>query len=262
MSYETLTFEVTDRVGVITLNRPDQANALNKTMAQELFEVAVRCDTDDNIRAAILTGIGKMFCAGGDLKAFHDQGDNLPAFLTETATLLHSAVSRFNHMNAPLVIAINGTAAGGGFSLALSGDYSLAVDKAKFVSAYTASGLTPDGSSTYFLAKHVGLMRAKEIILTNRVLTAEEACAWGLVNKVVPVDQLMDEAMALAKNFAAGPSKAYGAAKHLLHTAFSEGMETQLEAESRSIVAMMKTRDGRHGLESFLNKKTPEFKGE
>ncbi len=105
-------------------------------------------------------------------------------------------------------------------------------------------------------------MRAKELILTNRVLSAEEACAWGLVNKVVPADSIMVEAMALAHTFAAGPTKAYGAAKQLLQSAFSESLETQLDAESRSIATMMRTRDGRHGLDSFLNKRKPEFTGQ
>ena len=126
MRYETLLFDVTDNIAVITLNRPDAANALDKTMAEELFDVSVRCDDDPAIRAVVLTGAGKMFCAGGDLKVFHDQGDGLPAFVLQTATMLHAAVSRFSHMAPPLVMAINGTAAGGGFSLALAGDYSIA----------------------------------------------------------------------------------------------------------------------------------------
>ncbi|MCZ6590205.1 MAG: enoyl-CoA hydratase-related protein, partial [Alphaproteobacteria bacterium] len=170
--------------------------------------------------------------------------------------------SRFSRMDAPLVMAVNGTAAGGGFSLALAGDYVIAADSAKFISAYTASGLTPDGSSTYYLAKHVGLLRAKELILTNRLLSAEEACAWGLVSKVVPGDQLMDEAMATARAFATGPTRAYGIAKNLLTTAYSEALEAQLDAESRGIAVTMGSRDGRHGIESFLNKKKPEFTGE
>lgn len=262
MIYETLKFEVSnDSVAVITLNRPDAANALTKTMARELFEASVRCDTDKSIRSVVLTGSGKMFCAGGDLQSFHDQGDEVPAYLTATATMLHASVSRFNHMAPPVVMAVNGTAAGGGFSLCLSGDYIMASDKAKFVSAYTASALTPDGSSTYFLAKHIGLLRAKELILTNRVLTAEEARDWGMINQVVPADDLMTAAMDLARKFAAGPTAAFGAAKHLLNSAYTESLETQLESESRSIVAMMRSEDGAHGLESFLNKKKPTFKG-
>lgn len=262
MSYDTITFEATDGIAVITLNRPDDANALDRTMANELFAAAVRCDTQHDIRAVVVTGKGKMFCAGGDLKAFGAQDDNLPAYLTETATALHNTVSRFNNMEPPVLMALNGTAAGGGFSLALSGDFIIAGDSAKLVSAYTASGLTPDGSSTYFLAKHIGLLRAKELILTNRVLTAEEALNWGLVSKVVPTATLMDETMSMAAHFAAGATKAYGAAKQLLLRAYSESLEAQLEAESRSIVAMSRTHDGQHGLDAFLNKRKPTFKGE
>ena len=262
MGYETLTFEVTNGVALITLNRPDAANALDKTMAEDLFDVAVRCDCDAAIRAAVLTATGDMFCAGGDLKTFDSQGEALPQFLMETATKLHSAVTRFQYMDAPLTIAVNGTAAGAGFSIALSGDHVIAAEGAKFVSAYTASGLTPDGSSTYFIAKHIGLLRAKELALTNKVLSAEEACAWGLVNKVVPADTLMEEAMAVAERFARGATKALGGAKRLLLTAYTASLESQLEAETQSIVAMGRTHDGVHGIGSFVAKEKPDFKGE
>jgi 2-(1,2-epoxy-1,2-dihydrophenyl)acetyl-CoA isomerase len=158
-------------------------------------------------------------------------------------------------------MALNGTAGGGGFSLALSGDYVIASDKAKFVSAYTASGLTPDGSSTYFLAKHVGLLRAKELMLTNRVLTAVEAQEWGIVNKVVTPEAVMSEAHSIATRIAAGPTKAFGGMKRLLDTAFSDGMETQLDRETRSIADMMRTDDGPAGIAAFLAKETPTFSG-
>lgn len=262
MTYETLTFDTIDGIGTITLNRPDNANALNAAMARELFDVAVRCDTDPKIRCVVMTATGKMFCAGGDLKDFNSQGDNLTAYLTETATALHNAIIRFQSMDAPLILAVNGTAAGAGFSIALSGDYVLAADNAKFVSAYTASGLTPDGSSTYFIAKHVGLLRAKELALTNRVLSAKEAQDWGLVTKVVSPETLMPEAETLARQFADGPSRAFGATKRLLLSGFSATAEAQLEAETRSIVAMAKTRDGLHGIDAFANKKKPSYSGE
>jgi len=262
LSFETLNFSVADNVATITLNRPDNANALNEKMARELFDVAVRCDTDASIRCAVLTATGKMFCAGGDLKDFNSQGANLPAYLTTTATALHNAIIRFQTMDAPLIVAVNGTAAGAGFSMALSGDYVIAADHARFVSAYTASGLTPDGSSTYFIAKHVGLLRAKELALTNRVLNAEEARDWGLVTKVVPASALAEETQTLAAQFAAGPSRAFGATKRLLLSGFSAGIEAQLEAESRSIVAMARTKDGLHGIDAFANKKKPVYTGE
>jgi 2-(1,2-epoxy-1,2-dihydrophenyl)acetyl-CoA isomerase len=252
MSYQHILFDVSDSVALITLNRPDDANAIHKPMVEELLDIALRCYREKDIRAVILTGAGKMFCGGGDLKTFNSLGDDAANYVDQTATVLHHAISRFSRMAAPLVMAVNGTAAGGGFSLALCGDYVIAAESAKLISAYTASGLTPDGSSTYYLAKHVGLLRAKELILTNRLLSAEEACA----------GQLMDEATGLARTFAAGPTKAYGIAKNLLTTAYSESLEAQLDAESRGIAATMSSRDGRHGLESFLHKQKPEFTGE
>lgn len=260
MGYKTLKFDFDGGIGVITLDRPDAANSLNKAMADELFDIAVRCEAE--ARAVVLTASGDMFCSGGDLKLFNSQGDGLPSFLMQTATMLHSALTRFQYMDAPVVIAVNGTAAGAGFSIALSGDYVIAAEGARFVSAYTASGLTPDGSSTYFIAKHVGLMRAKELVLTNRVLSAQEAVEWGIASKVVPADRLMDEAMELAGRFAMGPTKAYGGAKRLLLSAFNASLESQLDAESRSIVDMARTHDGPHGIDSFANKRKPQFKGE
>ncbi len=262
MSYDTITFDIEHHIARITLNRPDDANALTARMGMELFDAAVRCSTNRGVRAIIVTGNGKMFCAGGDLKDMQEQGDSKRAHLTRLATDLHGTITRLAHMDAPVIMAVNGTAAGAGFSLALSGDYVLASDQAKFVAAYTASGLTPDGSSTHFLAKHVGLLRAKELLLTNRVLRADEACTWGMVNRVVAADALMAEADKLAATFAAGPTKAYGGVKQLLLTAYSDTLETQLDRETRSIAGMMGTHDGPHGLAAFLNKEKPRFKGE
>ncbi len=261
MDYETLKFDIADGIATITLNRPDDANALNLTMAEELLSVSIVCSTNSDIRAVVLTGDGKLFCGGGDLNEFKQAGDEKEALLLRMATILHAAVIRFSNMDSPLVIAVNGTAGGGGFSLLLSGDYVLASDRAKFVSAYTASGLSPDGSSTYFLAKHVGLLRAKELMFTNRVLTAQEACDWGLVNRVVQADQLSSEAQTIAQTFSKGPTKAFGSLKRLMQTAYSDSIEAQLEKETQGIASMMTTRDGPHGLEAFLNKQKPEFEG-
>ncbi len=261
MSYDTLLFEVADNIAMITLNRPDDANALNALMADELLDVSIRCTADPSVRAVIMTGQGKLFCGGGDLNEFKDVGDQKEAHLLKMATILHASVVRFARMDAPVIMAVNGTAGGGGFSLLLAGDIVLASERAKFVSAYTASGLSPDGSSTYYLAKHIGLLRAKELMLTNRVLTAEEAQNWGLVTRVIEADALMQEAQTLARSFAKGPTRAYGATKRLLLSAYSGSIESQLEAETRSISDMMLTADGPHGLEAFLNKQKPEFKG-
>ncbi|MEM7212452.1 MAG: enoyl-CoA hydratase-related protein [Pseudomonadota bacterium] len=262
MKLETMEIDVTDGVATITLARPDEANAMNGAMLGEIWEAALICEEDPAIRAVIITATGKMFCAGGDLKEFNGKGDGLAAFVTRQATLLHAGITRFQRMDAPVIIAVNGVAAGAGLSLVASGDVVLAAENAAFVSAYTASGLTPDGSSTYFLAKHIGLMRAKEMVLLNRKLSAEEACDWGLVTQVVPADDLMTQAREMAAGFAAGATKAYGGAKRLLLTAYNETLETQLERETVSIAEMGRTHDGRHGIDSFANRRKPAFKGE
>ena len=261
MTYKAWTYDVADGVATITLMRPDAANALDVTAFQEFTQISMACATDPSVRAVILTATGKMFCSGGDLKDFSSRGDDLPRFLYEATMLFHTAIIRLQKMDAPVIIAVNGVAAGAGISLAATGDVVLAADNAMFVSAYTASGLTPDGSSTYFIAKHVGLLRAKELALLNRRLTAEEAREWGLVTRVVPGESLMDEARALAASLAHGPTKAYGNTKRLLLSAFDASIETQLERESVSISEMAKTRDGRHGIETFAARGKPSFEG-
>lgn len=259
--FKTLDFDISEGIATITLNRPDNANTLNLDMAEDLFEATLACEADDSVRAVILTAKGRMFCAGGDLAAFHASGAGLPTTLNRTATALHNAVSLLARMDAPLVIGVNGTAAGAGLSLVLMGDYVLASDKAKFTMAYTGAGLSPDGSSSFFLAKHIGLLRAKELVLTNRVLSAEEAAAWGAVSRVVPGESLEEETRAMAQTFAKGPTRAYGESKRLLLSAYSETLETQIEFESRGIVSQARGKDGAHGIEAFLKKEKPVFEG-
>ena len=192
-----------DGVALLTLDRPDSLNSLTFEIYAQLERLFVDLETDRDVRAVVLTGAGKGFCSGGHVEDIIAQLFERDVADTLAFTRMTGAVVRnMRRLSKPIVAAVNGTAAGGGFSLALAGDYIFAAESAKFISAYTASGLTPDGSSTYHLAKHVGLLRAKELILTNRLLSAEEACAWGLVSKVVPDDQLMEEAMGLARAFA------------------------------------------------------------
>lgn len=261
MEFEALEFDVADGVATITLMRPDAANAMNGTLFREIWEASLICDEDPAIRAVIVTATGRMFCSGGDLKEFAGKGDGLPGYLTRSATIFHAAITRFQRMDAPVVIAVNGVAAGAGISLVAAGDVVVASEEAAFVSAYTASGLTPDGSSTWFLARHVGLMRAKELILMNRKLSAAEAHDWGLVTRVVAPDTLMDEARGIAAGFAKGATKAYGGAKRLLLSAADQALEAQLEAETVSIADMARTRDGRHGIETFAARGKPVFEG-
>ena len=262
MPYRTLTFEDHKGVGLITFSRPEDGNSITLEMARDLLDVAVRCDEDPNVRAVVLTAKGRMFCAGGDLKAFAAQGENLSRYLKETTQAFHAAISRFNWMDAPVVGAINGTAAGGGFSMVLSTDIAIAAASAKFTMAYTKAGLSPDGSSSYFLARMVGMRRAKEMALLNPVLSAKQALEWGFINQVVDDDQLLAAALDIAEKWAVGPTRAFGETKRLILSGAIESLESQMEKESRTIAAMAASTDGREGVAAFLAKRTPAFRGE
>ena len=262
-SFRTLGFEVADGVARLTLDRPDAANAFTTETCREMLEAFIACDHRDDVRAVLLTGAGRMFTAGGDLKFFAAQGDRLGGALKEITTYLHAAVSRMAHMDPPVVCAVNGMAAGAGVSLVAACDYVVAAaDAARFTLAYTAGGLSPDGSSTWFLPRLVGLRRARELILTNRVLAAAEAQEIGLVDRVVPDADLAGEAARQAASFAAGPTKAYGAAKRLLLDGMIGGLETQMDREARSISDLARTADLREGVAAFVAKRKPDFRGE
>ncbi len=260
MSENTVLCEITDGIARVTLNRPDAANAINLPLARELMLMAIRCDQDPGVRAVVLGGAGAMFSAGGDLRAMAGFPD-VSAGLKEMTVCLHAAIAHFVRMRAPLVVAVNGTAAGAGFSLALVGDYVLAARSASFTMAYTAVGLVPDGSSTHVLPRLVGHRRAMELMLTNRRLTAGEAADWGLINRVVDDGRVADEAMAVARTFASGPTRAFGAVKGLLAQSFTNPLETQMELESRAIAEIAATGDGREGIAAFIAKRKPAFTG-
>lgn len=258
-SFKYLSFQEDQGVATITLNRPDAANAINVELARELMLVANACDESPSIRAVILTGAGKFFCAGGDVQAFASSADKVGELTKEITAYLHAAISRFARMNAPLIVAVNGAAAGAGFSMAIFGDLVLAAESAKFTLAYTGIGASPDGSSSYFLPRIVGLRRAQELMLTNRRLSAAEALDWGLVTRTVADEELMAEARKLATQLAAGPRMAHGVVKQLLISTFNESLETQMELESRGISASLSNSDGQEGIAAFLAKRKPSF---
>jgi 2-(1,2-epoxy-1,2-dihydrophenyl)acetyl-CoA isomerase len=261
MQYSTLLFEIKDHVARITLNRPDAANSVNADMARELMHAAIYCSEDPSVRAVILTGAGRMFSGGGDLKSFAAQEDRLPGHLKEVAGNLHLAISRLARMNAPVIAAVNGSAGGAGLSLCCFCDIVLAAESAKFTLAYTRAGLSPDGGSTFFLPRIIGLRRALELALTNRVLSAAQAMDWGIVTKVVPDATLQAEAQTLAAQLAAGATVALGAAKRLLHHSFGESLETQMELEAQAIAEQARGRDAREGIAAFIAKRAPKFEG-
>lgn len=256
----SIEFDLTDGVATVTLNRPDHANALDVPTLDALLPVAIRCDRED-VRAVILTAAGdQFFSAGGDLKSFAEAED-VSSLLKEGTTYFHGAIAKLMRMRAPLIVAVNGQAAGGGMSFALIGDIVLCADHAKFVMGYTAAGLCMDGSSSYFLPRVVGMRRAMELTLTNRQLSAEEAAEIGLVTRVVPKDDLMAEAQKLARQLADGPTHAYGWVKRLLADSFSNTLEYQMELETRGISETAGSRDGREGVRAFVEKRKASFEG-
>lgn len=257
-SEEPVLFEVRDHVGYVTLNRPHAGNSLDLGMAKELMAVALECERDKNVRAVLLRGAGNNFSMGGDVKLFHVQAD-LQSYLREITSYFHLAVSRLARLDAPVIAAVQGVAAGGGFSLAIACDLVVAADSATFLMAYTKIGMAPDGGSTYFLPRLVGLKRAMELTLTNRRLTALEAREFGLITEVVAAEKLTARAEELARALALGPTGAFGAAKRLLHNGWNESLETQMEWESRAIAEAGGTADGKEGVTAFLEKRKARF---
>jgi 2-(1,2-epoxy-1,2-dihydrophenyl)acetyl-CoA isomerase len=260
MANKTILFEVRNQVAHITLNRPQAGNALDLEMAKELAAVSLECEGNRDVRAVLLRGAGNTFSAGGDVKAFFAQKD-LSHYLREMTPHIHLAISRFARLDAPVIAAVEGAAAGFGFSLAISCDLVLAAEPAIFVMAYTRIALAPDGGSTYFLPRLVGMKRALELTLTNRRLSAHEALDWGLVTEVVPPERLADRAAELAGSLAQGPTATLGSAKRLLHSGWSESLETQMELESRAIAEAGGTADGREGIAAFVEKRKAAFQG-
>ena len=259
--YETLKFEVDEGVARVTLNRPEAGNSLDMRLARELCDAALRCDEDPEVRAVLLSGAGNMFCVGGDLKSFNEMGDDLPRHLKELTTYFHAAVSRMARMDAPVVAAVQGAAAGGGFSLAISCDLVVAAENARFSMAYSKAGLTPDGSSTYYLPRLVGFKRAMDLALTGRDLSAQEALEWGLITRVAPDDDLIEESESLASQLAAGAARSLGVSKQLLHEGWTGTLETQMERQARAIAGIARTEDAREGISAFMEKRRPGFEG-
>lgn len=261
MSTDPILFDRADGIARITINRPDDSNPIDVPMLKTLMDCVIECDEDPSVRAVLIIGRGNFFSSGGDLKFFTENADRVGHLLKEGTTYLHAAQSRLARMHAPSVVAVNGMAAGGGASLAFCGDIVLAAESAKFTMAYTAAGLSPDGGSTYYLPRLIGLRRTQELFLTNRVFTAAEAFDWGLVTRVVPDGDLMSEAETLARQFADGPTGAYSSLKQLLADSFNNSIETQLELETRHIAANGASPDGREGVAAFVAKRKPTFTG-
>ncbi len=236
----------------ITLDRPASGNAIDLPLARALMQALQSCERDGDVRAVVIRGRGRLFCAGGDLVAIREQGADAPAYVKELLSYLHEALNLIDTMSAPVVAAVNGTAAGAGLALACACDLTVALDSAKFVMAYTKVGLTPDGSSTWFLPRIIGLKRALELALSNRAISAAEARDWGLVNEVLSEREFEPHVEALMSRLSQGATSAFGQAKRLMRSSHRETLGAQMQAESDALCNALRGAEAQSGLDGFV----------
>ncbi|HVV77200.1 MAG TPA: enoyl-CoA hydratase-related protein [Mycobacteriales bacterium] len=261
MSSSPVTVDVANGIARLTLNRPDRLNTIDLSVAKGLAESALQLSADAGVRVVLLGAAGPTFCGGGDLKSFAAFGDDLPAHLREVTTHLHAAMTVLSRLDAPIVAAVRGSAAGAGLGLVCAADIVVAAESTKFAFAYSAIGFTPDGGTSWTLPRLVGLRTAQELALTNRVVDAAEAERIGLVTSVVAEASLDDTAADLAAKLAAGPTNALGVTRRLLRTTYDVSHEERLAVESVELSRSAGTPDGREGVAAFLEKRRPDFTG-
>ncbi len=260
MNYESIEFQRKDKKAIIHLATPDNLNALDVKMSEELDNALLRCEEDDSIKVIIITGKGKAFCAGGNVKAMAEAEDP-EHFLEELSGNIHKPVHRIYNMEKVVIAAINGHAIGAGCGLAMSCDLRYASKKAKFNMGFMKIGLAP-GCGTFFLPKLVGKAKAAELIYLSDTIDAETAEKLGLINHAVEPDNLMLEVMKAADIIEKGPTLAIGRAKTLLRLSERSQIEEHLAAERHMISISGNTADFREGVDAFAEKREPKFEGE
>jgi 2-(1,2-epoxy-1,2-dihydrophenyl)acetyl-CoA isomerase len=249
-------------VGRLTLNRPEAANGMSVPFLRALYDALMRCHSEPRLRVLVVSGAGPNFCAGGDIKDFASKGEGLPDYLREATSWLQISVSALMRLNAPVIVAVHGFAAGGGgFGLVCAADLVVAAESAKFLPGATRAGMAPDAGVSVTLPRLVGLRRAMNLVLTNPVLSAREALDIGLVNEVVPDAELTEATDRLAATLAAGAPLALAASKRLLWDGVGRSVETGLPDEARTVSELSGTADAREGLAAVIERRRPVFTG-
>ncbi len=248
-------------VASLVLNRPSAVNSIDGALARAFRARVAQLDEDESVRALVLRGAGKMFCAGGDLVSFAGHGRQAPAYIRALIGDLHAGLKALATFHAPIIASVHGAAAGAGLGLAMAADIVLAGESSRFVMAYTRAGLTPDGGTSWLLSRTVGLRQALRLTLTNPVVTAREALDLGLVSEVVADEALGERTADLARSLAQGPTAAYVTARGLLRGSTHVDYSAQLEREAEEIVAAFATEDGLEGISAFLEHRAPVFRG-
>jgi len=244
----------------VTLNRPDAFNALNFEMMTRLGETLSHAAADASIQGVLLTGSGKAFCSGGDLKSIAQSSEDAASVLYRLAPQFHLSIMEIHRMKKPVIAAINGIAAGGGFSLALACDFRVMAQSATLRQAYTSSGLSMDGGGTFALPRLVGLARAMEIMAFDQPISSTQALAWGLVTRVVADDLVIAESLSILNTIVQGALHSFGWSKRLMTDSLNSTLETQLELERQGISDCAAHPHGQEGIRAFIEKRKPIFR--
>ena len=259
----TIDYSVTDVVATVCLNRPADRNAIDMRMAEETLEVARRIAADNAIRAVLICGNGPALSVGGDIDYFSSgAGDQFGALLARMTTPFHEAFRVLSRIDVPIVTAAHGAVAGGGLGYVYAADLVIAAEGTKFVTAFAALGLSGDGGGTWHLPRLIGGRRAAEAYLRNRSIEATEALQWGLINEIVPAEELRDRAEAVARELANGPTRAFARMRGLLRDTWRHDLSTQLQAEIEALRHSGDTADAARAINDFAEKRRPEFTGE
>jgi 2-(1,2-epoxy-1,2-dihydrophenyl)acetyl-CoA isomerase len=259
MSYNSIEYHVQEGLAFIRLNRPDVFNAFNNEQSYELLDALGAVAEDQDVRAVVLTGNGKAFCSGQDLKAF--SGEEKSTFKETLEKKYNPIIRSMRNMDKPIIGSINGVAAGAGCSLALVCDYIIASDKASFMEAFVHVGLVLDSGSSYFLPRAVGSKRAFELATMGSKLSAEKALEWGMINQVVPHEDLEKETLSIGTYYANGPSYAIGLMKRMLNQSGSSTLNEMLEVETDFQDRVGKSDDHAEGMAAFKEKRKAKFTG-
>lgn len=247
-------------VALVTLNRPKVYNAVDEEMLKLLAGQLADLSFDKGVRAVVITGEGKVFCSGGDLRSIHHFSKGAAQGVYELATLFHQVVEEIRRMKKPVIAAINGIAAGGGLSLALACDFRVMGRSATLIQAYTSHGLSVDGGASFILPRLVGLARAMEIIAFDKPIPAEQALAWGIATEVVEDGRVLETAKDMAARFGESSLLAFGVCKRLMLDSFHTSLEAQLENERVGISKCVAHGDGEEGIRAFLEKRKPKWR--